>query len=89
MDLDFNACLTLLIIAFVFSLIIIRCLMGMINYGYEKGMSLINTAVEELYPAGKKPGGKFGLMDMVGFGFEIAKPQIRTAIEGIAGTKPK
>lgn len=85
MDLDFTGYLTLLIIAFILSLIVVRCLMAVVN----RGFLLVDYAQEKLYPEGKKPGGKFGLMDMVGFGFDVAKPAIKNAIEGAMGTKPK
>lgn len=83
--LDFFSYLSLLIIAFAFSMIVVRCLIAVVN----RGFLLVDYAQEKLYPEGKKPGGKFGIMDMVGFGFEVAKPAIKNAIQGAMGTKPK
>jgi len=83
--LDFNACLSLLIIGFIFALIFARCLMAVVN----RGFLLVDYAQEKLYPGGKKQGGKFGLMDMAGAVFEAAKPGIQDWVKGAMGTKRK
>jgi hypothetical protein len=75
MDLDFNACLTLLIIGFVFALITVRALLAVVN----RGFLLVDYAQEKLYPQGKKPGGKTGLWDIVGGIVQPLLPEIGKA----------
>jgi len=55
----------------------------------NRGFLLVDYAYEKLYPAGKKEGGKFGLMDMAGFAFEAAKPAIGDWIKNTTGTKSR
>lgn len=84
LDLNFNACLTLLIIGFVFALIFGRVLMAVVN----RGFLLVDYAKAELYPGGKM-GAPTGLGGIIGGLFEMAKPMIQAKMQEWAGVKPK
>lgn len=83
MDLDFNACLTLLIIAFVFSLIVVRAFGAYINRCFR----LVDYAQEKLYPGGKQKAGKTGPMDIVYGIVQPLLPEIGQAIKGALSGK--
>jgi hypothetical protein len=83
MELNFNACLTLLIIAFVMALICIRCLMGVVN----RCFSVIDYAKAQLI--GKTGSGSVGVKDLIGIAITAAKPMIEQKIQGLLGVKPQ
>lgn len=85
MDLDFNACLSLLIIGFVLVLLSLRCLLAIVN----RGFLLVDYAQERLYPGGKKQGGKFGVQDLIGMAAEIGMPLLKQKVQGMMGVTPK
>jgi len=81
MELNFNQCLTLLIIGFIFALIICRCLLAVVNRGFY----LVDYAKEQIY--GKK-GGKTGKFNLIQEGIEIIKPIAQQKVmEWIGGGK--
>ena len=85
MDLDFNACLTLLIIGFIFSLIFARCLMAVVN----RGFLLVDYAKEQIYPGDKTGTGKFGLQDLVAGLGQAVLPAAQVKLQEWLGVKPK
>lgn len=85
MDLDFNACLILLGLWFIMSLIIVRCFLAVVN----RGFLLVDYAQEKLYPGGKKTGGAFGVKDLVGMAAEIGMPLLKQKVQNAMGVAPK
>ena len=73
MELNFNQCLTLLIIGFVFALVCVRCLIAVVN----RGFLLVDYAKEELYPGGKGSSNKFGLKDFAGQIMQAVMPAVQ------------
>ena len=71
--------MTLLIIAFVFSLIISRCLLAVVN----RAFLVIDYAKAELLGKGKA-GGKFNMLQEI---FGMFKPQIIQGVQGFLGGK--
>ena len=77
MDLNFNACLSLLIIAFIFALIVVRAFGAYINRCFR----LVDYAQEKLYPGGKQKTGRTGPMDIVYGIVEPLVPEIGKVIK--------
>lgn len=82
MDLDFNACFTLLIIGFVFSLLSLRCLLAIVN----RGFLLVDYAQEKLYG---KEGKKTGPLNLMQMGWEVLGPMAKQKAQEWMGVKPK
>ncbi len=83
--LDFNACLTLMIIGFGLTLIAIRCLMAVAN----RGFLIVDYAKKQLYGDEKGKGGAFGVKDLMGTIMQAIGPTIaEKAKEFLTGKKP-
>ena len=84
MDLDFNACLTLLFIAFTMALITVRCLLAVVN----RGFLLVDYAKAQLYGSDSK-SGSFGMKDLVGGIAQAVMPALKQKAMEFVGVKPK
>lgn len=87
MDLNFNACLTLLIIGFIFALILARCLMAVVNRGFLL-VDYAKIQFADIIPGGKS-GGKFGVQDLIGAVAQAAMPAVEAKVQAWLGVAPK
>ena len=85
LDLNFNQCLTLLIIAFVMGLVIVRCLMAVVN----RAFLVVDYAQEKLFGKDSKGGGSFGMKDLLGGIAKSVMPALQAKAQEFMGMKPK
>lgn len=86
-ELDFNACLTLLVIGFVFALVFARSLLSVVN----RGFFLVDYAKEqlsEIIPGVKPGGGKFTMGDFIGAIAQSVLPAVQQGLQKTLGVSP-
>lgn len=85
LDLDYNACLTMLVLGFIFALICVRALMAVVN----RAFLVVDYAKEQIYGKEGGQGGSFGMKDMVGGILKAVAPAIQEKAKEWLGVKPK
>lgn len=79
MYLNYDQCLTLLVIIFVLALVVVRALMAVVN----RAFLVIDYAKSQLMGKGKG-GGKFNVIQEI---FGMFKPQIMQGVQNFLGGK--
>ena len=83
LDLNFNQCLVLLVLLFIFMLIIARCFMAVVN----RGFLLVDYANKKLFGKNKNKGGGGMIKELMGGLVQEFMPEIKEAAKGFLGMK--